>query len=41
MCSRKNRRDSELFHMDNVVCTPHAAGVDLQSRDDMALAIRN
>src|SRR5207245_1911418 len=23
-----------LFHMDNVLVTPHAAGVDLQSRDD-------
>ncbi|HZZ79788.1 MAG TPA: phosphoglycerate dehydrogenase [Gemmataceae bacterium] len=30
--------DSPLFHMDNVVVTPHAAGVDLQSRDDMALS---
>ena len=28
--------DHALFHMDNVVVTPHAAGVDLQSRDDMA-----
>jgi D-3-phosphoglycerate dehydrogenase / 2-oxoglutarate reductase len=28
--------DSPLFHMSNVVVTPHAAGVDLQSRDDMA-----
>jgi D-3-phosphoglycerate dehydrogenase / 2-oxoglutarate reductase len=27
---------SPLFEMDNVVVTPHAAGVDLQSRDDMA-----
>jgi D-3-phosphoglycerate dehydrogenase / 2-oxoglutarate reductase len=27
---------SELFQLDNVVFTPHAAGVDLQSRDDMA-----
>jgi D-3-phosphoglycerate dehydrogenase len=27
-----------LFHMDNVIVTPHAAGVDLQSRDDMALS---
>jgi phosphoglycerate dehydrogenase-like enzyme len=27
---------SELFRMENVVVTPHAAGVDLQSRDDMA-----
>jgi phosphoglycerate dehydrogenase-like enzyme len=24
--------------LDNVVVTPHAAGVDLQSRDDMALS---
>jgi phosphoglycerate dehydrogenase-like enzyme len=24
--------------LDNVVLTPHAAGVDLQSRDDMALS---
>ena len=31
-------RDSPLFHMSNVVVTPHAAGVDLQSRDDMALS---
>lgn len=30
--------DSPLFHMDQVVVTPHAAGVDLQSRDDMALS---
>jgi phosphoglycerate dehydrogenase-like enzyme len=28
--------DSPLLHMDNVVVTPHAAGVDLKSRDDMA-----
>jgi phosphoglycerate dehydrogenase-like enzyme len=27
---------SALFELDNVVLTPHAAGVDLQSRDDMA-----
>jgi D-3-phosphoglycerate dehydrogenase len=27
-----------LFQLDNVVLTPHAAGVDLQSRDDMALS---
>ena len=27
-----------LFDLDNVVLSPHAAGVDLQSRDDMALA---
>jgi phosphoglycerate dehydrogenase-like enzyme len=30
--------DSPLFHMENVVVTPHAAGVDLKSRDDMALS---
>lgn len=28
--------DHPLLHLDNVVITPHAAGVDLQSRDDMA-----
>ena len=33
--------DSPLFHMENVVVTPHAAGVDLQSRDDMALSAAN
>ncbi len=27
-----------LFELDNVVLTPHAAGVDVQSRDDMALS---
>jgi len=27
-----------LFELDNVVVTPHAAGTDLQSRDDMALS---
>jgi phosphoglycerate dehydrogenase-like enzyme len=27
-----------LLELDNVVVTPHAAGVDLQSRDDMALS---
>lgn len=27
-----------LFALDNVLLTPHAAGVDLQSRDDMALS---
>jgi len=27
-----------LFELPNVVATPHAAGVDLQSRDDMALS---
>ena len=30
--------DHPLFHLENVVVTPHAAGVDLQSRDDMALS---
>jgi phosphoglycerate dehydrogenase-like enzyme len=30
--------DHALFHLDNAVVTPHAAGVDLQSRDDMALS---
>jgi len=30
--------DLPFFHMSNVVVTPHAAGVDLQSRDDMALS---
>ncbi len=29
---------SPLFHMDNVLVTPHAAGVDFQSRDDMAMS---
>jgi phosphoglycerate dehydrogenase-like enzyme len=29
---------SPLFGLDNVVVTPHAAGVDVQSRDDMALS---
>jgi phosphoglycerate dehydrogenase-like enzyme len=29
---------SPLFGLPNVVVTPHAAGVDLQSRDDMALS---
>jgi D-3-phosphoglycerate dehydrogenase len=29
---------SPLFQLDNVVVTPHAAGVDIQSRDDMALS---
>lgn len=29
---------NSLFALDNVVLTPHAAGVDLQSRDDMALS---
>jgi D-3-phosphoglycerate dehydrogenase len=27
-----------FLHLDNVVVTPHGAGVDVQSRDDMALA---
>jgi phosphoglycerate dehydrogenase-like enzyme len=27
-----------LFELDNVVLTPHAAGTDVQSRDDMALS---
>jgi phosphoglycerate dehydrogenase-like enzyme len=27
-----------LLALDNVVLTPHQAGVDLQSRDDMALS---
>lgn len=30
--------DAPFFHMSNVVVTPHAAGVDLKSRDDMALS---
>jgi D-3-phosphoglycerate dehydrogenase len=30
--------DHPLFQLPNVVITPHAAGVDLQSRDDMALS---
>jgi phosphoglycerate dehydrogenase-like enzyme len=30
--------DSPLFHMDNVIVTPHTAGVDVRSRDDMALS---
>jgi phosphoglycerate dehydrogenase-like enzyme len=29
---------SPLFGLNNVVVTPHAAGVDVQSRDDMALS---
>lgn len=29
---------SPLFELSNVVLTPHAAGTDLQSRDDMALS---
>jgi phosphoglycerate dehydrogenase-like enzyme len=31
-------RDNPLFGLDNVVFTPHAAGVDLKSRDDMAVS---
>jgi phosphoglycerate dehydrogenase-like enzyme len=31
-------KDHALFSLDNVVFTPHAAGVDLKSRDDMALS---
>ena len=27
-----------LLQLDNVVCTPHNAGGDLQARNDMALA---
>lgn len=30
--------DHPLFYLPNVVLTPHGAGVDLQSRDDMALS---
>jgi D-3-phosphoglycerate dehydrogenase len=30
--------DNPLFALDNVVLTPHAAGGDLKSRDDMALS---
>src|SRR5262249_60202760 len=32
------RKGHPLFALDNVLLTPHAAGVDLQSRDDMALS---
>lgn len=31
-------KDHPFFSLPNVVLTPHAAGVDLQSRDDMALS---
>ena len=31
-------KDNPLFSFDNVVLAPHAAGVDLKSRDDMAFA---
>ena len=30
--------DHPLYRLPNVVITPHGAGVDLQSRDDMALS---
>jgi phosphoglycerate dehydrogenase-like enzyme len=30
--------DHPFFKLDNVIFTPHAAGVDLQSRDDMAMS---
>jgi D-3-phosphoglycerate dehydrogenase len=30
--------DHPFFKLDNVLFTPHAAGVDLQSRDDMAMS---
>ena len=30
--------DHPFFLLDNVVLTPHAAGTDLQSRDDMAIS---
>jgi phosphoglycerate dehydrogenase-like enzyme len=30
--------DHPFFLLDNVIFTPHAAGVDLQSRDDMAMS---
>ena len=32
------RADNPLLALDNVVLTPHGAGVDVQSRDDMALS---
>src|SRR5207248_11797996 len=31
-------KNHPFFGFENVVLTPHAAGVDLQSRDDMALS---
>jgi phosphoglycerate dehydrogenase-like enzyme len=31
-------RDNPLFALNNVLLTPHAAGVDVRSRDDMALS---
>ena len=30
-------RDHPLFQFENVICTAHTAGIDLQARDDMAL----
>jgi phosphoglycerate dehydrogenase-like enzyme len=33
--------DNPLFKLKNVIMTPHAAGVDIQSRDDMALSAAN
>jgi phosphoglycerate dehydrogenase-like enzyme len=30
-------RDHPLTKLDNVICTAHTAGIDLQARDDMAL----
>jgi len=30
--------DHPFFQLDNVVLTPHAAGVDVKSRDDMAMS---
>jgi len=32
------RADNPLLRLDNVVLTPHTAGIDLRSRDDMAMA---
>jgi phosphoglycerate dehydrogenase-like enzyme len=29
--------DHPLTQLDNVICTAHTAGIDLQARDDMAL----
>ena len=34
-------KNHALFALNNVVLTPHAAGVDLQSRDDMAASAAN
>ena len=33
--------DNPLLRLDNVLLTPHTAGVDLKSRDDMALSAAN